>query len=166
MNKKFKDIIIKSNKNFINTYLKSTYKLYLVTNNVDGKEICAIFNSKLKAKKFILRNSINFSVQIINDNTIKEIVNFEQYFNEYVNNMIYFYEIEEINHLDISMPIYVNQSGNYRVYGNPTEYLTNSLDYWKENNDFYKKYDSNYEEWIKQCTVLINPSLKEIQYPI
>ena len=71
------------------------------------------------------------------------------------------HKIFEIDHIDPTKPIYVCQNGNYCIFDEPTSYLTNSLDEWKNHQQTkWKNRDIEFRKsWKRQCTITIDPEL-------
>lgn len=132
-----------------------TNVLYVVIDYINGMCVNGIFTSHQKASEYIIKSSIWFINERYGDPQVFEDCKGKAPSNEdlikEVKAFTAFYEIKIATFLNPSQPIYLLQSGNFRVYGKPEEYLTNSL----ENATRYYR---NNEWYISSSIVQINPS--------
>lgn len=139
---------------------------FLVINNINGDAVEAIFSKMDDANKYILRESINMSMDTYQeelayyfDQKKTDQSEFPSFADDVKANFGSYYEIHNIHHLgfDLTKPIYMIQSGNNRVYGKPGSYLTHSIDVFKKKSKetFGEKNCS--DRWIEQCIVKVNP---------
>ena len=147
----FAGIPIEHIKNTEKKLLFPTTNTFVVVDTINGAHVNAIFSTYERAYKHMTRIKINASLGLIADNL-------EDYdvkdFDEAVNSDEY-YSVIPIHHIDPSKPIYKMESGNYRSYGDPTEYLTNDLSYWRK----IIKGLGYGDDWLEQCTLDIDPQL-------
>lgn len=163
---KIKGIKSKIENKLIDEY-KSQSELFLLLNTVNGKEVEALFTTKDKLITYMIRDAINMGIETFIENLEdeKEICNIEMNDDELFNAFLDYirdkindnYEILHVSHLDHKTPIYVVRNGNYRVYGKPEEYLTNSLQKW---NESMVNMVSLYKEEIDKYIVKIDLEIK------
>lgn len=170
-----KKIITEAERNILEK-TDENFRYVLLVSIINGTEVLALFSSMEYAHRYLLRTSINFCIDcyldMINDDDVdaSQIPTFEAYVTEHMNK---YYEFFPINHLNVNEPIYVLQNYNYHVYGKPSDYLTNSIDTFNKaqggRNSFTDKtFGMNNHrfssEWIKKCTLKIDPLLPEIDW--
>jgi hypothetical protein len=157
------DIDVKSLLATVSDIEKSLYdrkdNLVVVVNRINGKQVEGIFSSISLARRYVVRLATNMSLEIIASLNEEEINDYASDFNmtTYIQeNTMEYYEYEFTDDLDSSKPIYVLKNKNHVVqsYKIPSEYLTNSSEEFKDNPD-----------WLKECTVLLDPELPELNAP-
>jgi hypothetical protein len=142
---------------------KNVYFVFL--NKVNGTSVDAIFTSQSDANKYKIRECINLTLDCYlgsiddGDDCKGDEWKIDD-FKEILNENLTLYEIGNLDKqpLDIKKPIYVIQNGNYQVYGEPEEYLTNNYSRWKD-----KTKDTNNKLFEKSCIVRVNPKLSELK---
>lgn len=157
--------------------------LTLLVNTINGTQIEALFRSKQSAIAYMIRIGTNFAASTYSDmiedmkndgeDTSKE--DFYAYVREHISDN---YRFINVRHLDPSEPIYMMQTYNYMVYGEPIEYLTNSVEKWKTKQPHRNRWsDKTFgdvipglttcesDSWLKSCTVKVDPELPELELP-
>lgn len=138
---------------------KTNQPLYLLINKVNCTSIEAIFTDLMYAQKYMIRIAVNFFFMDFVPEDHPSLKG-EDLLKEIVRDILPYYEIINVYHLNQESPIYQSQSGNYCVHGPPEEYLTNSLDTWKTKN---ANYHSEIKDWQQQCTIVVDPVLPDLE---
>lgn len=140
---------------------------YLVVNTINGTQVEALFTSFDLAEGYLNRIVLNSASQCYWDScNDEENAPTEEGLNELVDAYIEdFYEILIVKHLDLAKTIYVDQCGNYKCRGDPKEYLTNDEAHWIELANKRKLDRGADKEWMKICTLKIDPSPPKISNP-
>lgn len=153
-----KEFLEKVEKELFDEKTASGKPLVLLINTINGTQVEALFTSHDKAVLYMIRVAINFVIDTydeMREEMKDETPKFDDRVKEHIRD---YYKFIPVCHLDPSKPVYQGQSGNYRVYGEPTDYLTNSVEIWTE-----KQHDPMVDDWLEQCTVKVNPALPEFE---
>jgi len=124
--------------------------LTLLLCTINGVTVKAIFTSYENAVIYMNRECISDTLSCYLDSDESQSPN---EFKQTVINNKNFYELICVSHINPREPIYMLQSRNFNVFGDPTKYLTNSLDVFREYCT-----DAS-EKWIQMCTVKLDPEL-------
>lgn len=169
--------VIETEKIINDKSLLVTPELYLIINTINGTCVDGIFSSRCKAEMFMNRIAVNFSIDTYTY-TVSDMVKDNQDISEmnflnHVKETLTYYQILTIKHIDPNQPIYQIQTGNYMVRGTPTDYLTNSKDFWlskqgpiKARNLLFgslpKEFLPDDNKWLKDCTLQLDKELPEL----
>lgn len=130
----------------------------LVDYNREYPNLIAIFSTYFDAYKYMVRTSINYCGDNYTDDT-DDLTDKE--YTEHVKDYIRdFMKIFPVNHIDISKPIY--EIIGSEVNGNLTDYITNSIDFWKRQMTHYGM--SRLVDKCKEFQLEVDPSLPELKY--
>lgn len=136
----------------------SNPRLYIVLSTISGESLLGIFTTYNSAVEFMKREAIIFSIELYIDDDDREGFDQDIIIDNYKASICEDYKITSCNHLDITKPIYVKQTGNYNVHGSPSKYLTNSL------SDFRDLNKDTDKSWLDECTLKLDMKKKVIQY--
>jgi hypothetical protein len=128
--------------------------LYLLIDS-DLRQVMGLFTSYEKATKYLIRYRVRLLTDCYEERDEDDI---DQTYYDYIKSADNTYKILIVTHLNKTNTIYQIQNGNYFTYGDPEEYLTDSLDDWKSK---ITKYHKITDEWRDQCTVKVDPNLPE-----
>lgn len=131
--------------------------LTLLVNTINGIQVEAIFTSKSLANQYMIRIAVNFAKALF-----VETGNEERDFYSFAKEQMHRdFKLIEVTHIDSLSPIYMLQTFNYRVHGQPVDFLTNSLDVWKKE---YEHDDTlSLDEWSETCIVTVDPPLPPLE---
>lgn len=100
----------------------------------------------------------SFIIDYINENKIKEITS--ELVNNIYNDINSWFKLIEIDHLDKDQPIYIIQSFDSVVSGDPVNYLTNDYHEWRSYNNLINFTKMEKDEWLDICTIELDPVLE------
>jgi hypothetical protein len=175
------EVVENTEKALLNQYIKGS--LYVLVDTINGAYVHAVFISRTEAIRYMIRTGTNFCVGTYSsmledmkeegDNTTPP--DFLDYTKEFIADH---FKIHEIDHIDVSKPIYKIQNYNYMVHGEPSEYLTNSKEVWRSKQPNRNRWSDQVfgevlsaiggstcesDGWMKDCKVKVDPELPELE---
>lgn len=129
--------------------LNDTLFLLIHENYLERKSICALFTSYSKAHEYLIKKAFKNLTNLADRHKSKKHI-----LNQLIDE-IESYQIISTIFRSSEQKIYKIQPDGCFVYGKPSNYLTNDLEYWnKKIGNMYNDIDNKY---LNECTVEIDP---------
>lgn len=147
----------------IDIYRKPTLTLF--KDGPNAGSVHAVFTRRDDAIAYMTREAVLMCREMYADQMSDKDADHNETYEHFVHGFMEDnYELLDIDHVDPNRPIYKVQTLNYFSFGDPEQYLTNSLEAWTKAQLKFSGYtkQNDLDRWLLKCTVPLNPTPKPI----